>query len=375
VINLSWIGSTDNVAVTGYRVFRNSIQVGTTTAPTTTFADTGLTPATTYTYTVAAVDAAGNVSTVSASATATTTAPDTTPPAQPTGLTAIAASGSQINLSWTASADNVGVTGYRVFRNSTLIATSTTTTFSDSGLAAATTYTYTVAAVDAAGNVSVPSTAASATTSAVVTPPTFVQVVAATPQTNQSVVTVKYASAQTAGDTNIVAIGWNAATGSVASVVDSAGNVYQQAAPPLAGGGLSQTIWYAKNIVTSAANTNTVTVTLSGAQPFVDLRALEYRGLDKVNPVDVTASATGSTLATSSGPITTTFANELIFGAGCTQGTFSAATGGATTRIITTPDADIAQDSVVSAIGTYTATANQNAASPWVMQVVGFRAG
>ena len=293
VINLSWIGSTDNVGVTGYRVLRDSVQVGTTTAPTTTFADTGLTAGTTYTYTVAAVDAAGNVSPVSAAATATTTAPDTTPPSQPTGLTATAASGSQINLSWTASTDNVAVTGYRVFRNSTLVATSTTTTFSDSGLTAATTYTYTVAAVDAAGNVSPVSTAATATTSAVVTPPTFVQVVAATPQTNQSVVTVKYPSAQTAGDTNIVAIGWNAATGSVASVVDSAGNVYQQAAPTIAGGGLSQTIWYAKNIVASAANTNTVTVTLSGAQPFVDVRALEYRGLDKVNPVDVTRLGDG----------------------------------------------------------------------------------
>ncbi len=65
----------------------------------------------------------------------------------------------------------------------------------------------------------------------------------------------------------------------------------------------------------------------------------------------------------------------MIFGAGCTQGVFSAATGGATTRIVTTPDADIAQDAVVSAIGTYAATANQTGASSWVMQVVGFRAG
>ncbi len=374
-INLSWIGATDNVGVAGYRVLRNDVQIGTTTAPTTTYTDTGLTPGTTYTYTVTAVDAAGNVSLPSATATATTTPPDTTAPSQPTGLTATAASGSQINLAWTASTDNVGVTGYRVFRNGTLVATSTTTTYGDAGLTAATTYTYAVAAVDAAGNVSVQSATASATTAAVIAPPAFVQVVAATPQTPQSVVTAKYAAAQAAGDTNIVAIGWNAAAGSVASVVDTAGNIYQQAAPVVTGTGLSQTIWYAKNIVASAANANTITVTLSAAQPFVDVRALEYRGLDKVNPVDVTASAAGSTAAANSGPITTTFANELIFGAGCTQGVFSAATGGATTRIVTTPDADIAQDAVVSAIGTYAATANQTGASSWVMQVVGFRAG
>ncbi len=372
-INLAWTASTDNVGVTGYRIFRDAVQVG--ASPTTTYNDTGLTPATGYTYTVAAVDAAGNVSVPSAPASATTTAPDNTPPSQPGGLTAVAVSASQINLAWTASTDNVGVTGYRVFRNGVQVVTSPTTTYNDVGLAASSTYTYTVTAMDAAGNNSATSAPATATTAAVTTPPAFVQVNSTTPQTNQSVATVKYLSAQVAGDTNIVAIGWNAVTGSVVSVADSAGNVYQQAAPLVTGTGLRQTIWYAKNIVASAANTNAVTVTFSGALPFVDVRALEYRGLDKLNPVDVTASASGSTVTASSGPVTTTFASELVFAAGMTQGGFVGATGGATTRIITTPDADIAQDSVVSAIGTYTATANQSSASAWVMQVVALRAG
>jgi len=51
----------------------------------------------------------------------------------PTGLTATAISSTQINLAWTASTDNVGVTGYRVYRGTTLIATVTATSYSDTG--------------------------------------------------------------------------------------------------------------------------------------------------------------------------------------------------------------------------------------------------
>src|SRR5205809_987801 len=99
---------------------------------------------------------------------------DTTPPSVPTGLTATAVSSSQINLSWTASTDNVGVSGYRVFRGGTQIATRSTTSFANTGLSPSTTYTYTVAAYDAAGNLSAPSSSASATTPAPpdTTPPT-----------------------------------------------------------------------------------------------------------------------------------------------------------------------------------------------------------
>ena len=89
---------------------------------------------------------------------------DTTPPSTPTNLSATAVSSSQVNLSWTASTDNVGVAGYRVFRNGTSVGTSTTTSFSDTGLLAATTYSYTVAAYDAASNTSPPSTAVAVTT-------------------------------------------------------------------------------------------------------------------------------------------------------------------------------------------------------------------
>src|SRR5204863_410809 len=160
VINLTWNASVDNVAVIGYIVKRNGALVATPTA--TSYSDTGLADATTYSYTVAARDAAGNVSANSAVVSATTA--DTTPPSTPTGVVATAAGATTINLSWTASTDNVGVTGYIVKRNGTLVATPTATSYSDTGLSDATTYSYTVAARDAAGNVSSDSAGASATT-------------------------------------------------------------------------------------------------------------------------------------------------------------------------------------------------------------------
>jgi hypothetical protein len=112
---------------------------------------------------------------------------------------------------------------------------------------------------------------------------------------------------------------------------------------------------------------------LSGAVPYADVRALEYSGIDGNNPVDVSASAAGSTNQANSGAVTTGTANELIFGAGMTTGAFTGAGTGFTSRIITQPDADIAEDRIVSAIGSYAATAPLGGSSSWVMQVVGFR--
>src|SRR5437867_2780916 len=120
-----------------------------------------------------AVDAAGNVSTASATATASTPT-DTTPPSAPAKLTVTAASATQISLTWTASTDDVGVTGYQVERcpgaecaTFTPVAAATGTTYSDTGLSPSTSYSYQVRAVDATGNVSGASPVARATTASV----------------------------------------------------------------------------------------------------------------------------------------------------------------------------------------------------------------
>ncbi len=98
---------------------------------------------------------------------------DTTAPSVPTSVSAVAVSSSQINLTWTASTDNVGVAGYRIYRchgsgctPSTQIGTVTTNSYSNTGLTANTTYVYRVTAYDAAGNTSGQSTSASAATQA-----------------------------------------------------------------------------------------------------------------------------------------------------------------------------------------------------------------
>jgi len=172
-VNLSWAPSTDNVKVTRYIVRRDGVKVATPVLM--SYADTGLAAATTYSYTVAARDAAGNISPDSTSVSVTTpSAADTTAPSTPTGLTAAAAGSTGATLLWSASTDDVGVTGYIVRRNGVQVGTPGATSYADAGLAAATTYSYTVAARDAAGNISSDSTSVSVTTvgAADTTPPT-----------------------------------------------------------------------------------------------------------------------------------------------------------------------------------------------------------
>ena len=163
-INLSWTASTDNVGVTGYQIERCagascSSYALVTTVTGTTYNNTGLLDGTSYSYRVRAKDAANNLSVYSNIATDAT--PDITAPTVPASLTATVQSESQINLSWTASTDNVGVTGYRIERcqgggcsSFSQIATTTATTYNNTGLLASTSYSYRVRARDAANNLS-----------------------------------------------------------------------------------------------------------------------------------------------------------------------------------------------------------------------------
>ncbi len=194
----------------------------------------------------------------------------------------------------------------------------------------------------------------------------FVQAAVATPQSSMVTVPVAYAGAQTAGDLNVVVVGWNDTTATVQSVKDSAGNAYSLAIGPTSGTALRQSIYYAPNIV---AGSNTVTVTFSQAAASPDVRILEYRG---VNAVDVTAGASGNSTAANSGAATTTVANELVFGADIVATITGAAGSGFTSRVITSPDGDIAEDRVVTTAGSNSATATLTSGGPWVMQLVAF---
>src|SRR5262249_28054284 len=201
----------------------------------------------------------------------------------------------------------------------------------------------------------------------------YVQGNSATPQTPQSTVNVLYAGAQTAGNLNVVVVGWNDSTASVNSVSDSKGNVYTRAVGPTStSGALSQSVYYAKNIVSATAGSNAVTVTFSPAATFPDIRILEYSGADPNSPVDVTAANSGNGATSSSGSVTTTNPVDLLFGANIVT-TFTSGPGaGFTSRIITQPDGDIAEDQMVTTTGSYSATAPLMSGA-WIMQMVPFR--
>src|SRR6266705_2238708 len=174
-INLSWTAATETGGtISQYLIERctgatcsNFVQVA--SSPTTTFNDTSLTGSTTYNYRVRATDAANNLGPYSNVVSATTSAPTFT---APSNLTATAASTTQINLSWTAATETGGtITQYLVERcqgpsctNFAQIGTSIGATYNDTGLTAATNYSYRVRATDAANDLGPYSTAASTAT-------------------------------------------------------------------------------------------------------------------------------------------------------------------------------------------------------------------
>jgi hypothetical protein len=202
--------------------------------------------------------------------------------------------------------------------------------------------------------------------------PTFVQQASAVPQTPQTTVSAKYVGAQAAGNTNIVAVGWNNATSNITSLADSKDNTYALAAPVTRGNGLSQAIYYASNIAAASANGNTVRVVFNSSTEYVDLRITEYAGLDKVNPFDKTASATGSSSSSAAtAAVQTTSNSELVFGAGMTTGAFFGAGSDFTTRVITYPNNDIVFDKTVSATGSYSVSALGTGS--WVLQMATFK--
>jgi hypothetical protein len=158
-VNLTWTGSTDNVGVNGYTVYRGGVAIGTSSIA----SYTDPTPPTgkASSYTVKATDAAGNLS--GASNTVSITVPtDTTAPTAPTGLKAVAGI-KKVSLTWTAAKDNYGVTNYYLYRgNSKYKLLGNVTSFTDIGLTTNTKYTYKGYALDAAAHWSTPTATVSA---------------------------------------------------------------------------------------------------------------------------------------------------------------------------------------------------------------------
>jgi len=313
--NLSWPAATDNVGVTQYNVYRSTTsnftagpanQIGQTAS--TTFTDTA--PAGTYYYQVTAQDAVGNIGAPSPEASATILT-DSTPPSAPSALTVTSTTTAAVGLSWTASTDNVSVTGYQVWRNSTLVATiGASTAYSDATVAANTAYTYTVRALDAAGNGSLDSNPVTTTTPA--TSSLSIDKVVSTHQSTAAS-TISAPAFSTAGPNELL----------VAFITSDGGTT--QTISGVSGGGLTWTlrqrtnaragtseIWQA--VAPSTLTNVTVTATRSSGSYQGAITVASFIGANtSVNGAVATANAASGAPSIK---LTTTRANSMVWAVG-----------------------------------------------------------
>lgn len=161
-VRLTWNPSTDNAGgsgVNGYRVYRNGATVPLAVAgAATTYVDSTTSAATTYTYTVTALDGANNESAKSVVASVKTmVATDILAPTEPIRLRAGSITANSLNLEWEASTDDTAVLGYHVYRNNVMVATVESASYTDSGLIPSAVYQYKAVAYDASANTSIES--------------------------------------------------------------------------------------------------------------------------------------------------------------------------------------------------------------------------
>ncbi|MDB1684940.1 fibronectin type III domain-containing protein [Enterococcus durans] len=199
-VSLSWGASTDNIGVAGYRVYRDKQLVQEVQGE--QYTDTGLTEDTEYTYEVRAFDIAGNQSEASNEVFArTSVSVDDEAPTIPLNLKVENVTTDTVSLSWGASTDNIGVAGYRVYRDKQLVQEVQGEQYTDTGLTEDTEYTYEVRAFDAAGNQSEVSNRINVRTKGIVDhkPPTTPMNVRATVVTENKVTLLWEASSDESG--------------------------------------------------------------------------------------------------------------------------------------------------------------------------------
>jgi acid phosphatase type 7 len=167
-LSVGWTASTDAVGVTGYGAYRNGTRIGSTAQ--TSYSFSGLSCGTNYTIGIDAYDAAGNRSAQAPLVASTSPCPDAIAPSAPTNLSVTGTTATSASMSWSASLDNIGVSGYDLFVNGNKVGSSVISNYTFSGLTCNTGYTLAVQANDAAGNHSTQTTT-TATTGACSSPP------------------------------------------------------------------------------------------------------------------------------------------------------------------------------------------------------------
>ncbi|MCX7922709.1 MAG: fibronectin type III domain-containing protein [Clostridia bacterium] len=168
-VRLTWAPPTGGAKVKAYEIYRDGIRLKAETIPSTTIA--GLIPGRIYTFSVKAIDEAGNL-TGSSNILEITTLTDTQAPTAPTNLTVSSVTESAATLTWTAATDNAAVARYQIYRDGVRIASSSNPTFTATRLIPGRTYTFTVNAYDVSGNISEQTPAVSVTTPDDTQPPT-----------------------------------------------------------------------------------------------------------------------------------------------------------------------------------------------------------
>jgi hypothetical protein len=299
---------------------------------------------------------------------------DTTAPSAPSNLTATAVSPTTVNLSWTASSDANGVTGYDIIRNGATIGTVSGTTLSyvDGTASPSTSYTYTVDARDGAGNVSAASGPATVTTPSGSTTPTLVQAAGSTTAT----VTLPQASTQ--GDLLVLSASvYTGATNNITSVTDTAGNTWTRIrAVSVSGHNSDGEMWYSPN----AHSTTAVTVHL-GTTTNTAVEVQEFAGVATTSPLDVSAGTSNTSTSASSGTVTPAAANELMVGFVAGHGNAEAMTvnaAGFTTQPQQTTGASVASvvtgAKVLSAPSAQSFSATFPTAMYWASVIAAFKA-
>jgi endoglucanase len=312
--------------------------------------------------------------------------PDTQPPSIPANLRVTATSTNSVSLAWNASTDDIGVTGYQVLRGATVVGSPTGLSFTDTGLAAATTYSYTVRALDASGKQSGASTAVNATTATVVSnfelgtasPNTVSVARAGTATATLNVVRTNFTGAITFTATGLPA-GVTAAfspastTGNSSTVTFTASGTATLGSANVTLTGTSGSVSKSSSVALNVTGTPTSDFTLGNATAVSVARGASGGTTVAINRTNFTGAVTFAASGLPSGvtvafnPSTATTGNSVT----ATFTAASAATLGAATVTLTGTSGSVSRSATVSLTvtggggGTVTATPVVATNSPW----------
>ena len=302
---------------------------------------------------------------------------DTQPPTVPTGLVVAGVTAHSASLSWNPSTDNVGVTGYTIYRNGNAVGTTAganATTYTDTTVAPSTTYSYTVDAFDGAGNHSPQSSPpVQATTPA---PGSIAAVQAGSVSTGSRAnsVTIPLGQAAQAGD---LLVGWFAqydSTGQV-QVSDNVNGTWTRAGATttFSNGGGDIALYYVQN---AKAAPGGLTITVSSANPtYLEAAAGEYSGVATSSALDQAVAGRGNSASVSSGSTPAVGTGELVVGGIVTGGSPGMVTAGSgfTMRTRTPSGSADLEDILQSTAGPQVATATFSSATDWYAVAAVFR--